>query len=49
MIFDGHVHQLPDIDPVETGEWLDSLDALVDTLEDSLGTVEPTVAVGWRF
>jgi pyruvate dehydrogenase E1 component len=31
MIFDGHVHQLPDIDPVETEEWLDSLDALVDT------------------
>jgi pyruvate dehydrogenase E1 component len=31
MIFDGHVHQLPDIDPVETGEWLDSLDAVVDT------------------
>jgi pyruvate dehydrogenase E1 component len=31
MIFDGHVHQLPDIDPVETQEWLDSLDALVDT------------------
>ncbi len=31
MIFDGHVHQLPDTDPVETGEWLESLDALVDT------------------
>src|SRR6478609_5149117 len=30
MIFDGHVHQLPDIDTVETQEWLDSLDALVD-------------------
>jgi pyruvate dehydrogenase E1 component len=30
MIFDGHVHQLPDIDPLETQEWLDSLDALVD-------------------
>ena len=30
MIFDGHVHQLPDIDPVETEEWLDSLDAVVD-------------------
>ena len=25
------------------------LDALVDTVEDSLGTVEPTVAVGWKF
>ena len=25
------------------------LDALVDTFEDSLDTVEPTVAVGWRF
>ena len=31
MIFDGFVHQLPDIDPVETEEWLDSLDAVVDT------------------
>ncbi len=31
MIFDGHVHQLPDIDPAETQEWLDSLDAVVDT------------------
>ena len=31
MIFDGYVHQLPDIDPVETQEWLDSLDAVIDT------------------
>jgi pyruvate dehydrogenase E1 component len=31
MIFDGHVHQLPDIDPDETTEWLDSLDAVVNT------------------
>ena len=31
MIFDGHVHQLPDIDPTETQEWLDSLDAIVDS------------------
>src|SRR6188472_3221726 len=31
MIFDGFVHQLPDIDPTETQEWLDSLDAIVDT------------------
>ncbi|MGH9183180.1 MAG: pyruvate dehydrogenase (acetyl-transferring), homodimeric type [Acidimicrobiales bacterium] len=30
MIFDGFVHQLPDIDPSETEEWLDSLDAVVD-------------------
>ncbi|NNE12510.1 MAG: pyruvate dehydrogenase (acetyl-transferring), homodimeric type [Ilumatobacter sp.] len=30
MIFDGYVHQLPDIDPVETQEWLDSLDAVVE-------------------
>ena len=30
MIFDGHVHQLPDTDPTETREWLDSLDAVVD-------------------
>ena len=31
MIFDGFVHQLPDIDPAETREWLESLDAVVDT------------------
>ena len=31
MIFDGSVHQLPDTDPGETSEWLDSLDAVVDT------------------
>jgi pyruvate dehydrogenase E1 component len=30
MIFDGFVHQLPDIDAVETQEWLDSLDAVVE-------------------
>ena len=30
MIFDGYVHQIPDIDPDETAEWLDSLDAVVD-------------------
>jgi pyruvate dehydrogenase E1 component len=29
MIIDGFVHQLPDIDPDETQEWLDSLDAVV--------------------
>ena len=31
MIFDGYVHQLPDTDPGETQEWLDSLDAVIDT------------------
>ena len=30
MFIDGFVHQLPDIDPAETQEWLDSLDAVVD-------------------
>ena len=30
MIFDGSMHQLPDTDPDETAEWLDSLDAVVD-------------------
>jgi pyruvate dehydrogenase E1 component len=30
MIIDGFVHQLPDIDPGQTQEWLDSLDAVVD-------------------
>jgi pyruvate dehydrogenase E1 component len=31
MIFDGFVNQLPDIDPAETEEWLESLDAVIDT------------------
>ncbi|MEJ7799951.1 MAG: pyruvate dehydrogenase (acetyl-transferring), homodimeric type, partial [Ilumatobacter sp.] len=31
MIIDGFAHQLPDVDPVETEEWLDSLDAVIDT------------------
>ncbi len=30
MIFDGFVHQIPDIDPEETTEWLDSFDAVLD-------------------
>jgi pyruvate dehydrogenase E1 component len=30
MIFDGYVNQLPDTDPSETQEWLDSLDAVID-------------------
>jgi pyruvate dehydrogenase E1 component len=31
MIFDGSVHQLPDTDPEETQEWMESLDAIIDT------------------
>jgi pyruvate dehydrogenase E1 component len=30
VLFDGMSHQLPDIDPEETAEWLDSFDAVVD-------------------
>src|SRR5437763_14070975 len=30
MIIDAYSHQLPDIDPSETREWVDSLDAVVD-------------------
>ncbi|HTN99816.1 MAG TPA: pyruvate dehydrogenase (acetyl-transferring), homodimeric type, partial [Microthrixaceae bacterium] len=30
MIIDGFAHQLPDIDPEETAEWLDSLGSVVD-------------------
>jgi pyruvate dehydrogenase E1 component len=30
VIFDGFAHQLPDVDPEETSEWLDSFDAVVD-------------------
>lgn len=31
MIFDGFSHQLPDIDPEETQEWVDSLASVIDT------------------
>jgi pyruvate dehydrogenase E1 component len=31
MIFDGFSHQLPDVDPSETTEWLDSFDAVVES------------------
>jgi len=30
LVFDGFSHQLPDVDPPETEEWLDSFDAVVD-------------------
>ncbi len=30
MIFDGISHQLPDIDPTETEEWVDSFDAVLE-------------------
>ena len=30
VLFDGISHQVPDIDPAETAEWLDSFDALVE-------------------
>ncbi|HWG73844.1 MAG TPA: pyruvate dehydrogenase (acetyl-transferring), homodimeric type [Acidimicrobiales bacterium] len=30
MIFDGFSHQLPDTDPLETSEWVDSFDAIVE-------------------
>jgi pyruvate dehydrogenase E1 component len=31
MLFDGVSHQLPDRDPLETSEWLDAFDDVVDT------------------
>jgi pyruvate dehydrogenase E1 component len=30
MIIDGYSHQLPDIDPAETREWVDSLDGVIE-------------------
>ena len=30
MFSDGSIHQLPDVDPQETVEWLESLDAVID-------------------
>ena len=29
-MIDGYTHQLPDTDSVETTEWLDSLDAVIN-------------------
>jgi pyruvate dehydrogenase E1 component len=31
MIFDGFAHQLPDIDPEETSEWVDSFEQIVES------------------
>jgi pyruvate dehydrogenase E1 component len=31
VIFDGFSHQVPDVDPVETDEWISSFDAVVET------------------
>jgi pyruvate dehydrogenase E1 component len=31
VIFDGFSHQLPDTDPAETAEWVDSFDAVLDS------------------
>jgi len=36
VIHEGLPTQLPDIDPDETGEWIDSLDALIDSLDATL-------------
>ena len=30
VIFDGQIHQLPDTDPGETSEWLESLDSVIE-------------------
>jgi pyruvate dehydrogenase E1 component len=37
VIFDGFSHQLPDTDPEETEEWLDSFDAVLDSHGKSRG------------
>src|SRR5580658_10213411 len=42
MTFDAFLHQLPDADSAETGEWLESLDALVA----SEGTVRARFVIG---
>jgi pyruvate dehydrogenase E1 component len=31
VIFDGYSYQVPDIDPTETSEWIDSFDAIVES------------------
>ena len=45
MTFDAFLHQLPDADPQETGEWLESLDALVA----SEGTVHSGKKNRWHM
>ena len=35
MLFDGVAHQLPDVDPEETAEWLAAFD---DVVESTVGT-----------
>ncbi len=37
MLFDGISHQVPDIDPLETSEWVDSFDSVVTTHGRSRG------------
>ena len=39
VIFDGFSHQVPDIDPTETEEWLDSFDDVVDLEGKAAGAV----------
>ena len=37
VLFDGVSHQLPDIDPTETAEWLDSFDTVVSSARTARG------------
>ena len=48
VFIDGFVHQLPDIDPQETGEWLDSLDAVIDDRRPRPRPLPPRPAHGAR-
>ena len=43
MIIDGFARQLPDIDPEETAEWLDSLAAVAQTTGQ-----RPSAVPAWR-
>ena len=46
MFIDGFVHQLPDVDPQETKEWLDSLDSVIEVGGRSRGALPARPAHG---
>ena len=46
MFSDGSIHQLPDVDPQETGEWLESLDAVIDVQGQGAGALPARAAHG---
>jgi len=46
MFSDGSIHQLPDVDPQETNEWLESLDSVIDVKGKARRALPPRAAHG---